>query len=66
MGMGFNNNYLFFPIDNEMFQENRDRSKHHLNCLVYGFEYIYNLYSSLVIPLIWENDNKDIFFRDRS
>ncbi len=58
-GIGLNNNYLFVPSDRKAFEQNKQRLKYYFNSMVYGFEYIYNLYKDVVVPLVWETKEHD-------
>lgn len=55
-GFGIYDNYLFATNNPTFFKNNRDRLKFYYNSMVYGFEYIYEIYKSLVIPFVWEKD----------
>lgn len=52
--LGFSDNYLFVIKDRTIFQKNREQFKNHFNCIVYGFDYIYELYRELVVPIVWD------------
>lgn len=53
-GLGLDNNYVFILKDKELLKRERQRLKVLYNSIVYGFDYIYDLYKDLVIPLVWE------------
>lgn len=55
--LGFDSNYLFNSLKNDFFQKNREHLKFYFNSIVYGFNYIYEMYKPLVIPLVWETGN---------
>ncbi len=57
--LGLSNNYLFVCKDKDFFKQERERLKYYFNCMVYGFEYIYEIYKGIVIPLVWEKENGD-------
>ena len=54
--LGFNDNYLFLVNSKDFFND-RELIKYYFNSMVYGFEYIYDLYKSLVVPFVWEKDD---------
>lgn len=58
-GNGWNDNYLFILKDKEWFEKEKPRLKVYYNCMVYGFDYIYELYRSIVVPLVCEKENGD-------
>lgn len=58
-GNGWNDNYLFIIRDQEAFNRERPRLKYYYNCMVYGFDYIYEIYRDLVVPFVWEKGNGD-------
>ena len=53
------NKYLFVIRDRKKFSAEKQRLKYYFNCMVYGFEYIYDLYRDIVIPLVWEKNDGD-------
>ena len=53
-GLGLYDNYLFILKKPEYYQQNKERLKYYYNCMVYGFDYIYEMYKDLVLPLVWE------------
>ena len=57
--LGFNDNYGFVIRDQQYWEQNYVKLRHYYNSLVYGFEYIYDFYKELVIPLVWEKCNGD-------
>lgn len=57
-GLG-NDNYLFIANDIEYFKSNRSMLSRYYNSIVYGFDYIYNMYIDAVIPLVWKKKNGD-------
>ncbi len=58
-GNGWYDNYVFTAYHSEYYQNNRSLFRNYFNCKVYGFEYIYNMYRDIVIPLVWEKENGD-------
>lgn len=58
-GLGLQNNYMVVIKDKQIWRQQASRLRVYYNSLVYGFEYIYNLYKNIVIPLIWEKENGD-------
>ncbi|WP_202107686.1 S1 family peptidase [Succinivibrio dextrinosolvens] len=56
---GMKNNYLLLLRDKKLFTQDRSRFSFYLNCTVYGFEYIYEIYKKIVVPLVWEKDDGD-------
>lgn len=58
-GLGLNNNYIYFYYKKEFFYENKERLRYYFNSMVYGFEYIYQMYKNIVIPLVWIKSNGD-------
>lgn len=57
-GLGINDNYLFIPNESVWYRD-KDCLKYCVNSIVYGFDYIYEIYRSLVIPFVWEKENGD-------
>lgn len=60
-GVGLNNNYIFCNRNPGLFSQDRERIRCFFNSMVYGFEYIYNLYKDIVVPLIWETSENDYY-----
>ena len=58
-GNGWKDNYLFITKNRKLLDSIRPNIKHYYNSIVYGFEYIYNMYKDIVIPLVCENKNGD-------
>lgn len=59
-GLGLDNNYLFIAKDIEYFNSiDKSILSRYFNSLVYGFDYIYNMYKNTVIPLVWEKKDGD-------
>ncbi len=56
---GFDSNYLFLPAKEEFFLQKHPATIYRLNCLVYGFRYIYSTYREQVLPVIVRH-NDDI------
>ena len=56
---GLQDNYLYIIRDKDYYYREKTRLKYYFNCMVYGFEYIYEMYRNLVVPLVWEKDNGD-------
>lgn len=57
--LGLSDNYIFLCKDKNLFKQQRERLKNFYNCMVYGFEYIYEMYKGIVVPLVWEKENGD-------
>ena len=49
---GFDSNYLFLPTNEKGFLQKHPAVVYRLNCLVYGFRYIYSTYREYVLPVI--------------
>ena len=58
-GLGLYDNYLFQVKDIKWFKDHAPRLKYYFNSMVYGFDYIYNMYKCIVVPLVWEKGNGD-------
>ncbi len=58
-GIGLNDNYLFILNRKDFFNGNKEKFQHYYNSMVYGFEYIYNTYKNLVIPVVCDQGNGD-------
>lgn len=58
-GLGLYDNYLFILKKPEYYHQNKERLKYYYNCMVYGFDYIYEMYKDLVLPLVWEKPDGD-------
>lgn len=58
-GLGINNNYGIVIHNENAWNSNREQLQVYYNSIVYGFEYIYNLYKEIVVPLVWEKENGD-------
>ena len=58
-GMGLNDNYLIVIRDRDFFQKERQRLIYYYNSMVYGFDYIYNMYKDIVVPFVWDKGNGD-------
>lgn len=58
-GLGMKNNYLTAIRDENSFYKNNERNQIYYNSIVYGFEYIYNFYKTMVVPLVWRMENGD-------
>ena len=58
-GLGLNDNYTFILKDRNFFEEEKGRLVYYFNSMVYGFEYIYEIYKNIVIPLVGEMSNGD-------
>ncbi len=57
--LGFDSNYGFVIRDKQNWEQNYTKLRHYYNSLVYGFEYVYDYYKELVIPLVWKKCNGD-------
>lgn len=58
-GLGLYSNYGIVIRDESAWKQNSQRLQIYYNSLVYGFEYIYDQYNKIVVPLIWEKENGD-------
>ena len=58
-GLGLKNNYMFLLNRKDLFDENKKRLTYYYNSMVYGFEYIYQMYRNSVVPLVWVKSNGD-------
>ena len=58
-GLGLNNNYMFLLNRKDFFNENKLQLQYYYNSMVYGFEYIYNMYKNSVVPLVWNKSSGD-------
>lgn len=56
-GLGLNDQYISVMGDADIFKNHKSVLKYHYNAQVYGFEYIYNLYKEIVVPLVWEKED---------
>lgn len=62
-GQGFagaDSNYLYMPQNDELFLQKHPSFILRLNCMAYGFPYIYNAYKNIVLPVIVKNAKGDI------
>ena len=57
--MGMDENYLFAVNYPELFEKKKAQLQYYYNSMIYGFEYIYELYKNIVVPLVWEKKNGD-------
>lgn len=57
-GSGLKANYLYMPKNPSSFQEKSPSLKFRLNCMAYGFRYIYSVYSKYVLPIVVKKDGK--------
>lgn len=55
--LGLHNNYMVVIRDESFFETEKKKLELSFNSLVYGFEYIYNLYKNIVVPLVWERND---------
>ena len=53
---GVDSNYLFLPTNESGFLQKHPAVVYRLNCLVYGFRYIYSTYREYVLPVIVKKD----------
>ncbi len=58
-GLGLRNNYMFILNRKDFFENNKKRLCYYYNSMVYGFEYIYEMYKDSVVPLVWKKENGD-------
>lgn len=54
---GFDSNYIFLPQNENGFLQMHPAIVYRLNCLVYGFRYIYSTYREHVLPVIVRRNN---------
>ena len=57
--LGMNDNYMCLLQDVGVFKAKSGRMMYYFNSMVYGFEYIYNMYKGIVVPLVCEIGNGD-------
>lgn len=55
---GIDANYLFMPKDEVSFQQNKPYFVFLLNCIAYGFRYIYTAYSEKVLPIVVKKNDE--------
>ncbi len=58
--MGMDANYIFLCQNDKLFLSKPDAFVFSLNCMAYGFPYIYNAYKNIVLPVIVKNAKGDI------
>ena len=56
-GLGSNDNYMILLKNKEIIYEKK--MMYYFNSIVYGFEYIYNTYKKIVVPLVCLKENGD-------
>jgi len=54
---GFNNNYCFIIRDKQQFENEKERNTVLYNSIVYGFEYIFDKYKDIVVPIVYKEEN---------
>lgn len=62
-GQGFagaDSNYLYMPQNDELFLQKHPSFILRLNCMAYGFPYIYTEYKKIVLPVIVKDSKGDI------
>ena len=52
--LGIDSNYMVVIRDESFFETKKEKLGLYFNSLVYGFEYVYNIYKSIVVPLVWK------------
>lgn len=57
-GPGLKANYVFMPKVPSSFQAKSPKFVFRLNCMAYGFRYIYSVYSKYVLPIVVKKDGK--------
>lgn len=57
--LGLKNDYLVYIKDKEFWVNNREKLRIYYNSMIYGFEYIYDLYKDIVVPIITQNAKGD-------
>lgn len=57
---GWDANYIYSPQNGKLFLSKPDAFVFSLNCMAYGFPYIYNAYKNIVLPVIVKNAKGDI------
>ena len=50
--LGMNANYIYLPDNTELFVMKQPEFVFRLNCLAYGFRFIYNAYRRYVMPIV--------------
>ena len=55
-GSGLNSNYLYMTKTPDLFQAKPPEFVFRLNCMAYGFRYIYSAYSKYVLPIVVKKD----------
>lgn len=55
---GWDASYIFLPVQHESFLKKDPALVHRLNCMAYGFRYIYSSYREFVFPIIVRKDEK--------
>ncbi|MBR0341270.1 MAG: trypsin-like peptidase domain-containing protein [Oscillospiraceae bacterium] len=53
-GLGLYDNYLFILKNREYFESQINQLIYYYNSMVYGFEYVFELYKDIVVPFVWE------------
>nr|MCR5729408.1 hypothetical protein [Ruminococcus sp.] len=53
--LGLDSNYVSIISNKELYKTQRNRFKYYFNSMVYGFDYIYDLYKEIVIPVVGES-----------
>lgn len=56
--LGLKDNYAIV-INKHDWEKNYSQKRNYFNSIVYGFEYIYNFYKEMVVPLVWKKNEKD-------
>ena len=54
--LALENNYAV-ALNRDIWKQSRDHLRVYFNAIVYGFEYIYDTFKNIVIPLVWEKDD---------
>lgn len=55
---GMDSNYMFLPTDETLFLSKDPKLVFRLNCMAYGFRYIYLAYRDYVLPVVVKKDGK--------
>ncbi len=57
--LALQNNYACI-LKHDVWEQSRDDLRVFLNSIAYGFDYIYDIYKDIVVPLVWEKDDGKI------
>ena len=54
--LAIQNNYGII-LNHDTWKQTREYLRVYFNSIVYGFEYIYNIFKNIVVPFVWEKDD---------